>query len=65
MNATASQRCAHPACRCTVPVGDTYCSDHCRQVVDEPAQGGCGCGHSPCQPSSGGKPAPDEPVAHG
>lgn len=50
MNANAHQRCAHPACACTVPVGDSYCSDHCRKVTDEPAGGHCGCGHPACNP---------------
>ena len=54
MNANAHQRCAHPTCACTVPVGDDYCSEHCRQVTTAPQPGddseGCGCGHSACQP---------------
>jgi hypothetical protein len=54
MNATAPQRCAHPACTCTVPAGQSYCSEHCRQVTADPQPGddseGCRCGHRACQP---------------
>ncbi|UGB38162.1 hypothetical protein [Frateuria soli] len=61
MNATAHQPCAHPACRCSVPAGDTYCSEHCRQVVDEPADGPCGCGHAPCESGNAPRQGTAEP----
>jgi len=54
MNATAHQRCAHPACACTVPAGEDFCSEHCRQVTRDPQPGddaeGCRCGHNACDP---------------
>ena len=58
MNTTANQRCAHPACTCTVTVGDAYCSERCRKRVESPTSDqapGCQCGHPECgaeQPES-------------
>ena len=51
MNTTALPRCAPPACTCTVPVGDAYCSEHCRKRVESPTSSepeGCQCGHPEC-----------------
>jgi hypothetical protein len=43
----AEKKCAHPECKCRVPEGKTYCSDHCRDHgADE--KGKCGCGHPAC-----------------
>lgn len=51
MNANNDQRCAHPACRCQVPAGQAYCSEHCRKRVESPLSDdlkGCQCGHPAC-----------------
>jgi hypothetical protein len=51
MNATANQQCAHPACRCSVPAGEAYCSEHCRKRVESPVSDQserCLCGHPAC-----------------
>lgn len=51
MNATVNQQCTHPACRCTVPPGEAYCSEHCRKRVESPLSDqsdGCRCGHPAC-----------------
>jgi hypothetical protein len=42
-------RCAHEACGCTV-IGDAkYCSDHCRDAVDQDiVEIACDCGHKGC-----------------
>lgn len=52
MNTAANQRCAHPACTCTVPAGEAYCSEHCRKRVESPTSDqapGCQCGHPGCE----------------
>ena len=45
-----SNKCAHPACGCTVqkggPYGD-YCSEHCREAKDV-AEIRCDCKHPGC-----------------
>jgi hypothetical protein len=45
--------CGHELCNCTVtaPIdgGDAYCSDICRETVDESIESeSCSCGHPPC-----------------
>jgi len=45
-------RCGHAPCQCTtVPGGDQYCSDHCREAAASgPVEAGpCGCGHEVCR----------------
>ena len=45
-------QCAHEACHCPVEQGQRYCSDHCAKqdaAGDGNAEGGCNCGHPPCQ----------------
>jgi hypothetical protein len=56
MNAVANQHCAHPACRCSVPAGEAYCSEHCRKRVESPVSDqseGCHCGHPACTAPGG------------
>lgn len=51
MNTPLNQRCAHPACHCTVSNGEAYCSEHCRKRVESPTSSdpeGCRCGHPEC-----------------
>jgi len=52
MNARTDQRCAHPACTCTVRDDEAYCSEHCRKRVESPTSDqpvGCQCGHPECE----------------
>jgi hypothetical protein len=53
-NTQRSDMCAHAGCKCTVPAGTQYCSDHCAQAArgtpGGAAHGGqCGCGHPACK----------------
>jgi len=53
---TRQQPCAHPLCKCTVPAGERYCSEHCAIEAARPsrAEGSkCGCGHSSCDETAG------------
>lgn len=54
---TRQARCGHALCKCTVPAGRRFCSDHCEQQA---ASGGsrlegsqCGCAHAPCDETAG------------
>jgi hypothetical protein len=54
---TRQARCGHALCKCTVPAGQRFCSDHCEQQA---AKGGsrlegshCGCTHAPCDETAG------------
>ena len=51
MTRDKSQRCAHEACTCHAPEGDTYCSESCREAAaSTPGHGKheCQCGHAGC-----------------
>ncbi len=51
MSTATNGRCAHPACRCEVPEGEAYCSEHCRERVESPLadqDDRCQCGHPAC-----------------
>jgi hypothetical protein len=53
---TAQASCAHPMCKCTVPGGQRYCSEHCEKEVAHPSRtegSRCGCGHAPCAEGGG------------
>ena len=53
---TRQARCAHPMCKCTVPAGKRFCSDHCEKEATRPskAEGSkCGCGHAACDETAG------------
>ena len=43
----AKQKCAHPACRCTVGDDQRYCSQFCEDAGDE-VDISCDCGHPGC-----------------
>ena len=46
------QRCAHSACKCSVPPGQKYCSKHCEEhakMNDPEGKVLCGCGHPECE----------------
>lgn len=50
---TQEQKCRHTGCACSVPKGEAYCSEHCRQASEggSAAEGTlhrCGCGHADC-----------------
>jgi hypothetical protein len=42
-----NQKCAHPACNCTVPAGQKYCSEYCHDAR-ETVELSCNCGHPGC-----------------
>ena len=53
---TRQARCGHALCKCTVPAGERFCSDHCRKASERPsrAEGSkCGCAHAPCDETAG------------
>lgn len=45
-------KCAHPACDCTVPDGTKYCSPYCDDAGDT-TEIACNCGHASCTVRSG------------
>jgi hypothetical protein len=42
-----TNKCAHPACNCTVAKGDKYCSTYCHDARDT-VELRCNCGHPGC-----------------
>ena len=42
-----SQKCAHPACNCTVRDGEKYCSPYCHDAEDK-VELSCNCRHAAC-----------------
>lgn len=50
--AQQTQKCAHPACKCSVPEGAKFCSEYCAQPISEAmagTQARCQCGHPECE----------------
>ena len=50
-NSNTPDKCAHPACTCTVPKDapfGKYCSEHC-QVAKDLTEIRCECGHPGCK----------------
>jgi hypothetical protein len=43
-----TKKCAHIPCRCTVPPGQEYCGEVCRDVGSQDTEIACECGHSRC-----------------
>ncbi len=44
-----NMNCKHKLCTCVAPGEDEYCSDHCREAVDQDiTEIACDCGHSNC-----------------
>ena len=42
-------KCAHQLCGCGVRDGEKYCSDHCKDAVDQDIiEITCDCGHPGC-----------------
>ena len=41
-------KCAHPACSCSAPAGEKYCSTYCHDAR-ESLELHCGCGHAGCE----------------
>jgi len=47
---TTTNKCAHPACKCTVTSGGAYgkyCSEHCQEAKDV-SEIHCDCKHPDC-----------------
>ena len=42
-----TKKCANPACSCTPPNGEKYCSAHC-EAVKGATEVVCQCGHPGC-----------------
>jgi len=42
-----TQKCAHPACNCTVANGSKYCSEYCHDAAGT-TELACNCGHAGC-----------------
>lgn len=40
--------CAHIACFCSVPIGEEFCSDTCREAGSDGVEVACHCNHSAC-----------------
>ena len=44
--------CKHQGCHCSVPSGEEFCSEHCRNAEAKGAahegRVACGCGHPDC-----------------
>lgn len=56
----AQEKCHRQGCRCSVPNGEAYCSEHCRKAGEAAsttlkAQDTCACGHGEC--AAGNEPA--------
>ncbi len=44
------KKCSHDGCTCTVIDDASYCSDHCRDAVDQDIiEIACDCGHVGCK----------------
>jgi hypothetical protein len=41
--------CAHEPCQCTVPPGQKYCSDFCKDAGADEVEIACECNHPPCE----------------
>lgn len=41
------KKCAHPACSCTAPEGEKYCSTYCHDAGST-LEINCNCGHAGC-----------------
>ncbi len=47
---TNENKCAHDLCSCAKPADSDYCSEHCKDAVDQDlTEIRCDCGHSDCQ----------------
>ena len=45
--ASTPKKCANPACTCTAPNKEKYCSAHCEGIADK-IEIVCTCGHEGC-----------------
>ena len=45
---TTNKKCAHPACSCTAPEGEAYCSVSCKDKKDL-TELACQCKHAGCR----------------
>ncbi len=45
-----NNKCSHEMCHCQVGEDTTYCSDHCKDAVDQDlTEIKCDCGHPSCE----------------
>ena len=47
MATTTPKKCANPACNCTAPNKEKYCSAHCEGIAEK-IEIVCTCGHDGC-----------------
>jgi hypothetical protein len=45
-NTQGMHKCANPACSCSVPSQEEYCSEHCASMA---TMDSCDCGHDECE----------------
>jgi predicted nucleic acid-binding Zn ribbon protein len=48
MAESEAKMCAHEPCQCTVPAGQNYCSDSCRDAGSKEVEIACQCDHPAC-----------------
>ena len=44
----ADNKCAHPACNCIAPEGESYCSNYCHDAGNL-TELACNCPHAGCR----------------
>jgi len=68
MNATETQKCAHPNCSCDVSDNQQYCSTECEKSATSgqqmsasgtQGQSDCGCNHAQCRMAAWPRPFAD------
>lgn len=42
------QMCAHITCFCSVPIGEEFCCDSCRDAGSDDVEQACKCDHPAC-----------------
>jgi hypothetical protein len=49
MDGKNSTKCAHPPCLCTVPHGEKFCGQYCKDAGASEEEIACDCGHPACE----------------
>lgn len=47
--AEEQKQCAHEPCLCTVPHGEKFCSEFCKDAGSGEVEIACECGHPACE----------------
>ena len=48
MTTNEQNKCAHLPCRCSVPPGDKYCGQACKEAGSKEVEIACQCDHGTC-----------------